>query len=381
MALDKVSWAAVVKKKYFTSKEFKALDTAVVAYLADKSKLPGLRTAFNAWNKKFTDVGQTYKDSDRYTPGCALDDIAILVQPAQQGVNMGSLATQAVALGGGGLRHVVMPPTPYRPPVRNTGLTVAPVGWSYVAYDPTNPRHNWAGAQTGTQALNFSQTARINEAFARTKDAVKQARDALLRFPRDGGAWTNTDDQKSYIDYFGAYNDARFQHVLENFRILALAFDGNPNVIDIRNTASGGACYAACVRANLKTVSSGSLALTGRVDIYLGKAFFSDTGPISQRYASSTDATVTTLVHEFAHGSFKAVDVPMVNPGGTAWTAQPANLTPGHDDYGVSPDPWRNQASTEAEDKKVAKFAPAAAVRSADNYGQFTREVLMRREQ
>jgi hypothetical protein len=379
MALDKTSWTAVVKKKFFTSSEFKALDTAVVAYLADKSKLPGLTTRFNAWNKKFTDIGQTYKDSDRYTAGCALDDIALLVQPARQG-GLGGLATQAVALGGGGLRHVVMPPAPYRPPVRNTGTTVAPVGWSYVAYDASNARHNWAGALTGTQALNFSQTARINEAFARTRDAVKQARDALLRFPRDGGAWTNTDDQNSYLDYFGAYDGTRFLHVLENFRILALAFDGNPNVIDIRNTASGGACYAACARANLKSTTSGSLALTGRVDIFLGKAFFNDSGPLSQRYARSTDATVATLVHEFAHGSFKAVDAPKVNPGGTAWTARPANLTVGHDDYGISPDPWRNQASTEDEDKALAKFAPAVAIRSADNYGQFTREVLMRLE-
>ena len=382
MALTTQTWSLVVKKKYFTSTEFKALDTAVKAYLLDKSTLDQLRARFSAWNKKFTDVGQTYKDSDRYIAGGALDDIAALIAPkAPVVVNMGSLATQAVSLGGGGLKHIQPKPPSYKPPPKNTGATVSPLGWTYVAYDATNPQHNWAGALTAPQTMDFSKTARINEAFMRTKEAIKMARDVMIKFPRTASGWNvPSPDQTSYVDYFGPFDSARFLRVLDNFRVLALAFEQSPNVIDIRGTVSGGNCYAACIPANLKTTANGSLALTGKVNVFLGNSFFNDAGPLSQKYFKSTDSTLVTLIHEFSHGSWRAVDAPLVNPGGTAWTLQPMSMDPNNVNYGSSPDGWTNQSSQEPDDKRLAAFAPDIAARNADNYGQFTRELLMRRK-
>lgn len=387
MALNSSTWNLVVKKKFIKSGTFKTLDQAVTDYLADGSRLPALKAAWKGWTKKFTDKGQTYKDSDRYAPGCALDDIAGLAAGgvATPSGNQSTLASQAVSLGGGGLRSVGPVRSHYTAPARNTGLTVQPLGWRYVAYDSTNANHRWAGAELGiARPLNQSKTARINEAFSRARSAVTIACDALAKLPRSASAWTaggRSDDQTSYIDYFGAFDPDRFQQVTENFRILKMAFDRDPNVVDIRDTTSGGNCYAACVRSNLKTKTGGSLALTGRVDIFLGSAFLDDSGTLGQKYAKSTDSTVTTLVHEFAHGSFGAVDAPCVNGAGTGWTQPPSNLTPGHLDYGLSPDPWNNQASTEQADKALAAYAPDVAVRSADNYGQFARELLMRAKQ
>ena len=71
MALDIITWKAVCKKKFFRSSAFKALNAAVTTYLnLGASGLPNL---------KFISKSKTYQSSDRYSPGCALDDIARLV--------------------------------------------------------------------------------------------------------------------------------------------------------------------------------------------------------------------------------------------------------------------------------------------------------------
>jgi hypothetical protein len=381
MALNSVTWSAVVKKKFLQSTAFKALDVAVDAYLKDKSKLPQLKSAWSEWTKKLTTNGKSYKDSDRYVAGGALDDIAQLVAPVTGPVGIGSLASMAISKGGGGLTHV-RPNAVRPPPPINTGLTVAPTGWTYVAYDNANANHNWAGPVTGVaKPLTHAETARINESLRRSKAAVELARDTLIKLPRDPSLWKGTKEENAYTDFFGAFDEVRYQLVLENYRALVLAFDGQPNVVDIRNTTAGGNCYAACVRRNLKTKVNGSMALSGRVDIFLGQAFLGGGGgALAGRYESGTDATVGTLIHEFAHGAINAVDAPMVNPAGTAWTLTP-NLTVGAADYGISPDPWNNQASTPEDDRNLARFDASVAVRSADNYGQFARAILMLKSQ
>ena len=83
--LSTATWTAVVNKKYLTSSTFKALDVAVKAYIGEKNSLPNLVKTWNAWTKKFHDKRQTYKNSDRYVVGGALDDIAALVGSANSG--------------------------------------------------------------------------------------------------------------------------------------------------------------------------------------------------------------------------------------------------------------------------------------------------------
>lgn len=86
MTLNLGTWQAVVRKKMFKTGNFKALDRVVVEYvLRNSASNPkpktNLAAAWQAWTQKFTDKGRTYKSSDRYTAGCALDDIARVVQP------------------------------------------------------------------------------------------------------------------------------------------------------------------------------------------------------------------------------------------------------------------------------------------------------------
>jgi len=200
------------------------------------------------------------------------------------------------------------------------------------------------------------------------------ARDALISVNRTkkfnepvGGL------EKIYVNFFGAYDSARFNQVMMNFRALCLAFGNTPKVIDLRNTAYGMTCYAACYRKNLKSVSGkGVLSLTGKVDMFLGRAFFK-----GGNYEGSTNATVGTLVHEFAHGTIDAVDAPRVTSD-LNWELTPKQLAnPTHKDYGESPDNSK-QSSTVHLDMRLAKKAPAIAIRNADSYGQFCADIVLR---
>lgn len=92
MPLTLPNWRAVVARKSIKSGAFKELDAAVQAYLQNQSSstnLNNLREKWNAWNSKFTKTGKTYKNSDRYRNGCALDDIAALFR-VNTGIGGGS---------------------------------------------------------------------------------------------------------------------------------------------------------------------------------------------------------------------------------------------------------------------------------------------------
>ena len=85
MALTLQSWKAVVQKKFSQSDSFKLLDRAVKNYLVnnDQTALSALQTSWNNWSLALGQKkgAKTYQTSDRYTPGCALDDIAAMFQP------------------------------------------------------------------------------------------------------------------------------------------------------------------------------------------------------------------------------------------------------------------------------------------------------------
>jgi hypothetical protein len=88
MPLDLNTWNAVVKRKWMTSGAFKELDTAVKAYLANKTlaqNLANLRGKWTAWILKLKKEGKTYSTSDRYVRGGALDDLALLCEPPRIG--------------------------------------------------------------------------------------------------------------------------------------------------------------------------------------------------------------------------------------------------------------------------------------------------------
>ncbi len=265
----------------------------------------------------------------------------------------------------------VPPKVPPRPP---TISGVVPIGWKYESFDPV--KQSWTHALTMAEflpPLDKSETTRINESLLRAKYAVELARDILIKI--SGWSTPLNPNQQAYVDYFGSYDRQRFKLVLDNFKILVFAFQVGPKIIDLRNTDYGKTCYAACFRANLRGNTNGSLSLTGKVDMFLGRAFLKSRGG---SYTSSTDATVGTLVHEFAHGAINAVDAPPVITNTAPWRWQlTPNLVTTHDEYGASPDNGI-QASTEADDKALATFNADIAIRNADNYGQFASTMLRR---
>ncbi len=265
------------------------------------------------------------------------------------------------------------PRTPPRVPprVRPTGMGIVPIGWEYVSYNRRD--QPWTAPLTPPEflpELNKSEITRINESLKRAKYAVEVSRDALIRVNHANWVTNINPDQQLYIDFFGAYNQDRFKRVLNNYKVLYLAFQNGPKIIDLRNTIYGKTCYAACFRHDLRTIRDDRLALKGKVDMFLGRSFLSGTSS----YKSSTDSTVGTLIHEFSHGAINAVDAPPVIGG--VWQLIP-NLDPNDKDYGASPDN-SVQASTTKLDKDLAAFAPAIAIRNADNYGQFASAILMR---
>ena len=178
---------------------------------------------------------------------------------------------------------------------------------------------------------------------------------------------TLTASEQAYVDYFGAYDQTRAQTVLDNFTVMALAFQRTPNVVDVRNTEYGKGCYAACFRNQMgsKHATTKVVSIAGSVEMFLGRIFFR---------SKTTADSVGTLIHEFAHGSFNAVDAPRVFAG--AWELQPNHLTdPTHDDYGESPNNTL-QSSTSDLDKALALKSPSIAIRNADNYCQFALVII-----
>lgn len=292
--------------------------------------------------------------------------------------------------GSAGLLHArPVGPTVTGPAPVPLGDRPVPRGWVYENFNPAVQTWTTAVAPpTPVQgALNKSEVSKINEAFARAKGGVEQARDCLIPLHRH---WPNmsplTKTQNAYVQLFGAPGDRR-QHlkaVLENFRVLCEAFRIGPKVIDVRNTVYGLTCFAACFRHDLRTDNGdGSFSLSGPVEVYLGRAFLQGTPSNKSGYIQSTDNTVGTLVHEFAHGAINAVDAPPVT--GTGDPSAPAshwahslNLDQTSPDYGASDDN-SIQASTWTDDTKLARFSPPIARRNADNYGQFVTYILTQR--
>lgn len=86
MALTLQRWKQVVKSKYFQSTEFRTLDNAVVQYINTNPKGKAVNdplvNAWNSWLGKLTKKGKTLQQSDRYSVGCALDDIEQIVANA-----------------------------------------------------------------------------------------------------------------------------------------------------------------------------------------------------------------------------------------------------------------------------------------------------------
>jgi hypothetical protein len=130
-------------------------------------------------------------------------------------------------------------------------------------------------------------------------------------------------------------------------------------------------CYAACFRKDLTTKGAkGDLTLTDSVEVFLGRDFFK-----GGNYEGSTSATVGTLIHEFAHGSFSAVDAPIVLEN-MHWELAPS-VEPGN--LWETPDNSR-QSSTPELDKRLAVKESRAAIVNADNYGEFAKEMITDRE-
>lgn len=329
---------------YTQSPELKFLTTAFTLYStnASQSNIAKLDVAFKAWDSK------------------------ISPQVAEEKRKLGTTKAD--------LAHTIAQANPL---TKNLRSSVRPVGWLLVAW--TRLAYSWTSpvVPPNKQApLTGPQISRVNEAFRRAKAATELARDTMIAINKTkqfsapvGG------NEKLYQKYFGQYDETRFRTVLENFQVLALAFGNEPNVVDLRNTTYGVNCYAACFRTKLGTrgAKKHDLSLTGKVDIFLGRHFFAGGG-----YAGSTDATVGTLVHEFAHGAINAVDAPPVNPD-DSWRLQPKHHpgNPLHNDYGESPNN-SIQASTPGDDAKLALKEPAIAIRNADCYGQFSKDVLLR---
>jgi len=250
---------------------------------------------------------------------------------------------------------------------------VKPAGWTHIRW--TQAMYPWTQAVAANDRLNddlsTAETMRMNESLRRAKLAATYARDAMARIV-DGSA--STTETTAFTSYFGAIDAARAQKIRHNFNVLAMAFEAGPDIVDLRNTAYGKTCYAACFRKSISGFTRGTiLTLTGKVDMFLGRAFFA-----KGSYEKSSDTTVTTLIHEFAHGAVDAVDVPPVDATGTFTHGRKSDV-PGHADFGET---MTNsiQASTKAADMLLATHKPEYAAVSADAYGQFATALLLDRK-
>lgn len=202
----------------------------------------------------------------------------------------------------------------------------------------------------------------------RAKHGAEVARNAMLEVKRRNNlnATPLPPEDTAYRKLFR--NPALIQTVLDRFTVLQLAFSPNPTVVDVRNTLYGTTCYAACFRRDLtvKSAHHGALTLSGGVEVFLSRGFF-----VGGDYEASTNATVGTLVHEFAHGSFSAVDAPRVMSNGN-WELTPST-TPRN--LWESPDKSK-QSNTPELDRRLANKEPRAAIVNADNYGEYAKTLI-----
>lgn len=257
---------------------------------------------------------------------------------------------------------------------------------------------NWAWCVALTvdlwPALKPADIAKLNEAFDRARRAAELARDAMTQVAKKSTLGpVLTPAEASYVEWFGAYDQGRAREVHSNFTDIVHAFDVSVLLYDVRNSDYGTECYAACFpgrvsrtkhRIGGKASTDRGALVTTQVKMLLGRSFFTGAkvairgmpGDGAKAYSDSTDATVGTMIHEMAHGTFKAVDAPIVLENGT-WHLEP-DLTAG-DNYGASPQD-RYQSSTPVRDRRLAIKDPTIAVRNADCYGQFARACLEREQ-
>ncbi len=315
------------------SAQLKAVTDAFSQYNVNPMRLEALRTAFNTWDKATTPP----VPAERTTLATAREDLRFTLGHT----------------GGGPTIHATQ---------------VQPAGWTLKAWNRTD--YPWTAPVTPPQKLSdltSSQIARVNEAMRRAKHGAEVARDAMLEVKRRNNlnATPLPPEDTAYRELFR--NPALIQTVLDRFTVLQLAFSRNPTVVDVRNTLYGTTCYAACFRRDLTAKSAqGVLTLSGAVEVFLGRGFF-----VGGDYEASTNATVGTLVHEFAHGSFSAVDAPRVLSNGN-WELTPST-TPGN--LWESPDNSK-QSSTPELDRRLANKEPRAAIVNADNYGEYAKTLI-----
>ncbi len=379
---------ATFKKK--TAKTFSrrngaigTIDSALRAYHsppATKDKLTALNLAVEAFknekNLKFAPKGGTFTDSKWESKG----GVAELAQQVQDELGSGSLVSVAsLTTGRGNLRQVRQGAVSgfpsgqtFRIGENNTRME----GWAYSPF--SSAEWPWTSEVVSGHKgpLTLAETSRITEALRRTKTAISLAHEAMIKIKKlSGFPATPTIEQQTYIDYFGTFDADRIKRVTRNFTVLKLAIDKGPRIVDLRDTDYGLSCYAACFRGNLGTTDTGTgqVSVLSALTVFLGRAFFKAG---SMNYGDTTDATVGTLIHEFAHGAVDAVDVPPVNSVG-AWTHARESDDPGDRNFGSSTDN-SIQASTIPLDKLLASFKPGYAVVNADNYGQFAAALLQR---
>jgi hypothetical protein len=354
-----------------------AIDTALKAYhkAPDSGTLATLKKAVDDFkdekNQKFGGTGGDYTNSKRESQG----GITELSSQVDAELKPKGIALVGLSVGRGNLRQVTQGPVSSYSAGQATriGKNTRRDGWAYEAFDPTVWTWTTAVTSNAQDELTKAQETRITESLRRAKAAVSYAHTAVVDLAKlTRFSSPPTLFESIYIDYFGAFDAGRIAKVKRNFTILKLALDRGPTIIDLRDTTYGLSCYAACFRGNLGVSnSSGQVSVGSALKVFLGRSFFA-TGVMN--YGASTDSTVGTLIHEFAHGAINAVDVPPVSATG-AWTHARKSDDPAHNDFGDSTDN-SVQASTIPLDKLLAKHQPDYAVVNADNYGQFACALL-----
>jgi len=328
----------------------------------------------NEKNQKFAPKAQDYTSSKRESSNGGISRLSDEID-AELLPKVAAMTTAALSVGRGNLRQVSQGPVSSYSAgqAHRIGKNTPRDGWAYEDFDPVRQRFTVPLTANLQGPMSTVQTAKITESIRRAKAAVDYAHSAILEISKlSRFSSPMTLSESIYSDYFGAYSVDRIAKVQRNLTVLQLALDRGPTIIDLRDTVYGSTCYAACYRGNISVVAAtGQVSVPSALQIFLGRSFFA---PGVMNYGASTDSTVGTLIHEFAHGAINAVDVPPVNASGV-WTHPRKSDIVGDKDFGESTNN-SIQASTIPLDKLLAAHQPDYAVVNADNYGQFACALL-----
>ncbi|MEY4589877.1 MAG: Lysine-specific metallo-endopeptidase, partial [Pseudomonadota bacterium] len=208
---------------------------------------------------------------------------------------------------------------------------------------------------------------KVSETYNRSKLAVSNALAAVLKTGTAGAERTR------FVKWFGAYNEARKQEVVKNFRNLNSLFTSGVIIVKDARAIPGawGDCFGFAMPGNKQNY----------VEFSVGRAFFLKQGyntmpgatpqergdavklALAQAYANTSDWTVGTMIHELGHAINNLPDVNFQAPA--TYAIHP----------GMTPGGW-TQVSTPDLDEALAIARPELAVQNTDNYGQFARECL-----